>query len=60
MMLEDFKKNMKNSIIEAKENINKQVEAYRTPNRLDQNRNSFCHKIVKTTNEQNKDWILKQ
>jgi hypothetical protein len=28
-------------------------EAYRTPNRLDQKRNSYCHMIVKRTNAQN-------
>jgi hypothetical protein len=35
-------------------------EAYRTPNRLDQKRNSFCHIIVKTPNAQNKDRVLKE
>jgi len=30
-------------------------EAYRTPNRLDQKRNSSHHKIVKTPNAQNKE-----
>ena len=34
-------------------------EAYRTPNRLDQKRNSSCHIIIKTTNAQNKERILK-
>ena len=34
-------------------------EAYRTPNRLDQKRNSSCHLIVKTQNAQNKKRILK-
>ena len=34
-------------------------EAYRTPNRLDQKRNSSCHLIVKTQNAQNKERILK-
>jgi hypothetical protein len=34
-------------------------EGYRTPNRLDQKRNSSCHIIVKTPNEQNKERILK-
>jgi len=29
MMMEDFKKDMKNSLRETQENINKQVEAYR-------------------------------
>ena len=30
-------------------------EAYRTPNRLDQKRNSSCHIIVKTPNAQSKE-----
>ena len=34
-------------------------EAYRTPNRLDQKRNSSCHIIIKTPNAQNKERILK-
>jgi hypothetical protein len=34
-------------------------EAYRTPNRLDQKRNSSCHIIVKTPNAQNKERISK-
>jgi hypothetical protein len=34
-------------------------EAYRTPNRLDQKRNSSPHIIIRTTNELNKDRILK-
>jgi hypothetical protein len=34
-------------------------EAYRTPNRLDQKRNSSCHIMVKTPNAQNKERILK-
>jgi zona occludens toxin (predicted ATPase) len=38
--------------------MNTQV-AYRTPNRLDQKRNSSCHIIVKTPNVQNKEIILK-
>jgi hypothetical protein len=33
--------------------------AYRTPNRLDQKRNSSCHMIIKTQNAQNKERILK-
>jgi hypothetical protein len=33
-------------------------EAYRTPNRLYQKRNSFCHIITKTPNSQNKERIL--
>jgi hypothetical protein len=34
-------------------------EAYRTPNRLDQKRNSFRHIIIRKTNALNKDRILK-
>jgi hypothetical protein len=34
-------------------------EAYRNPNRLDQKRNSSQHIIIRTTNAQNKDRILK-
>jgi len=34
-------------------------EAYRSPNRLDPNRNSSHHIIVKTPNAQNKERILK-
>ena len=34
-------------------------EAYRTPNRLDQKRNSSRHIIITTTNALNKDRILK-
>jgi len=34
-------------------------ETYRTPNRLDQKRNSSLHKIVKTPNTQNRERILK-
>ena len=34
-------------------------EAYRTPNRLDQKRNSSPHIIIRTTNALNRDRILK-
>jgi hypothetical protein len=34
-------------------------EAYRTPNRLNQKRNSSCHIIVKIPNALNKERILK-
>jgi hypothetical protein len=34
-------------------------EAYRTPNGLDQKRNSSCHIMIKTTNGLNKERILK-
>jgi hypothetical protein len=35
-------------------------EAYRTPNRLDQKRNSSRHIIIRTINALNKDRILKE
>ena len=35
------------------------IHAYRTPNRLDQKRNSSQHIIIKTPNALNKDRILK-
>ena len=34
-------------------------EAYRTPNRFDEKRNSSCHIIIKTPNVLNKERILK-
>jgi hypothetical protein len=34
-------------------------EAYRTPNRLEQKRNSSQHIIIRTTNAVNKDRVLK-
>ena len=42
-----------------KETIMNIQEAYRTPNRLDQKRNSSGHIIIKTPNELNKVRILK-
>jgi hypothetical protein len=33
-------------------------EAYRTPNRLEQRRNSSCHIIIKTPNVQNKERLF--
>jgi hypothetical protein len=57
--------NILNKIIEENfPNLNKEMpmniqEASRTPNRLDQKRNSFCH-IIKTPNAQNKERILKE
>jgi putative lipoic acid-binding regulatory protein len=42
-----------------KEMTRKIQEANKTPNRLDQKRNSSCHIIVKTPNAQNKEIILK-
>jgi lipopolysaccharide biosynthesis regulator YciM len=57
--------NIFNKIVEEnfpnlqKEMPKKIQEAYRTPNRLDQKRNFFCHIINKTPNVQNKEKILK-
>jgi hypothetical protein len=54
--------NIFNKIIEENfPNVKKEMptniqEAYRTPNRLDQKRNSSCHIISKTPNEQNKEY----
>ena len=58
--------NIFNKIIEENfPNLRKEMpmniqEAYRTPNRLDQKRNSSRHIIIRTTNALNKDRILKQ
>ena len=57
--------NIFNKIIEENfPNLKKEMpmniqEAHRTPNRLDQKRNSSCHIIIKTPNAQNKERILK-
>jgi hypothetical protein len=57
--------NIFNKIIEENfPNLNKEMpmnikEPYRTPNRLDQKRNSSCHMIIKTPNAQNTERILK-
>jgi hypothetical protein len=57
--------NISNKIIEENfPNLKKEMpmniqEAYRTPNRLDQKRNSSWHIIIRTTNTLNKDRILK-
>ena len=57
--------NIFNKIIEENfPNLKKEMpmniqEAYRTPNRLDQKRNSSHHIIIKTQNELNKEIILK-
>jgi hypothetical protein len=57
--------NIFNKIIEENfPNLKKKMpmniqEAYRTPNRLDQKRNSSQHILIRTTNEPNKDRILK-
>ena len=57
--------NIFNKIIEGNfPNLKKDMsmnmkEVYRTPNRLDQKRNSSRHIIIRRTNEVNKDRILK-
>jgi hypothetical protein len=57
--------NIFNKIIEENfPNLKKEMpmniqEAYRTPNRLDQKRNSSCHIIIKTPDSLNKEKILK-
>jgi hypothetical protein len=57
--------NIFNKIIEENfPNLKKEMliniqEAYRTPNRLDQKRNSSNHIIVKAPNTQNKERMLK-
>jgi DNA repair exonuclease SbcCD ATPase subunit len=66
---EDFQlkgpENIFNKIIEENfPNLKKEMpmniqEACRTPNRLDQKRNSYRHIIIRTTNPLNKDRILK-
>jgi hypothetical protein len=66
---EDFQlkgpSNIFNKIIEENfPNLKKEIpmnieEAYRTPNRLDQKRNSSLHIIIRTTNALNKNRILK-
>ena len=44
---------------EALITLGREKKAYRTPNRLDQKRNSSHHLIIKTPNVQNKEIILK-
>ena len=56
--------NVLNKIIENFPNLKKEIpmniqEAYRTPNRLDQKRNSPWHIIIKMPNVLNKERILK-
>jgi hypothetical protein len=54
-----FNKIIKESFQKKKKMPKNIQEAYRTPNRLDQKRNSSCHIIIITPNEQNKEKILK-
>jgi hypothetical protein len=55
-----FNKIMEENFSNLKKEMPKNIqEAYRTPKRLDQERNSFCHIIFKTPNALNKECILK-
>jgi hypothetical protein len=64
--IEDFQLkgpvNIFNKIVEENTpNLNKEMlmniqEAYRTSNRLNQKKHSSCHIIIKTPNEQNKEY----
>jgi hypothetical protein len=57
--------NISNEIIKENfPNLKKEIpkiiqEAYRIPNSLDQKRNSYCHIIIRITNAQNKERLLK-
>jgi hypothetical protein len=55
-----FNKIIEENLPNLKKEMPKNIhEAYRTPNRLDQKRNSSRHIIIRTTNALNKDRILK-
>ena len=55
-----FNKIIEENVLNLKKEMPMNIqEAYRTPNRLDQRRNSSGHIIIKTPNAQNKDRILK-
>ena len=55
-----FNKIIEENIPNLKKEMPKNIQqAYRTPNRLDQKRNSSQHIIIRTTNALNKDRILK-
>ena len=59
-LLNIFNKIIKGNINNLKKEMPRNMqEAYRKPNRFDQKRNSSCHIIIKTLNEQNKEKILK-
>jgi len=48
---------MEENVLNLKKEMPAKIqEAYRTPNRLDQKRNTSCHIRVKTPNEQNKEY----
>ena len=51
-----FNKTIEENFSNPKKEIAMNVqEAYRTPNMLDQNRNSSCHIVIKTPNALNKE-----
>jgi phosphoenolpyruvate carboxylase len=55
-----FNKSIEESVPSLKKEMPMNIqEAYRTPNRLDQKRNSSLYIIIRTTNALNKDRILK-
>ena len=55
-----FNKNVEENFHNLKKEMPMNIqEAYRTPNRLGQKRNSSCHIIIKIPNAQNKERILK-
>jgi hypothetical protein len=55
-----FNKIIKENFPDLKKGVSvKMREGYRTPNTLDQKRNSLYHIIIRTTNTQNKESILK-
>jgi hypothetical protein len=55
-----LQQNCRRKILNLKKEISMNIkEAYRTPKRLDQKRNSSQHIIIRTTNVLNKDRILK-
>jgi hypothetical protein len=54
-----FQQNYRRKLPKPKERDAHEQEAYKTPNRLDQKRNSSRHIIIRTTKALNKDRILK-
>jgi hypothetical protein len=56
----NFNKLIQGNFLDQKKEMPMNIpEAYRTPNRLDQKRNSSLHLIIKTPNALNKERILK-
>jgi hypothetical protein len=54
-----FNKIIEENLLNLKKEMTMNIEAYRTPNRLDQKRNSSQHIIIRTTFSLNNDRILK-